>query len=135
VLDDARRAGTRELRLRLSSPRGAPYAHLEANLPGEWVEASVDGEKLAVSEIPAGRRGNFALTFYDLPEDGIEITLSIRSTGPIDATLTDYSNGLPEVPGIKIEPRPPEFMPAPYDFRDPTAVHKSFVLEGRKAQP
>jgi hypothetical protein len=32
------------------------------------------------------------------------------------------------VPGVEVEPRPPGFMPAPYDFCDPTAVHKSFEL-------
>ena len=71
----------------------------------------MDGEKIAVSEIPAEQRGNFALTFYNLPADGIEITLSVRSTEPISATVTDYSNGLPDVRGMEIEPRSPEFMP------------------------
>jgi hypothetical protein len=128
VLDDTTSAGTRELRLRLSSPRGALYAHLEANVPAQWTQASVDGEKITISQIPAEQRGNFVLTFYNLPKDGIEITLSVRSTEPISATVTDYSNGLPDVPGMEIEPRPPEFMPAPYDFRDSTAVNKSFEL-------
>jgi hypothetical protein len=128
VLGDETRADTRELQLRLSSPRGAPYAHLETDLPAEWSQASVDGEEIAASKIPPEQRRNFALTFYNLPEDGIEITLSVRSTEPIYATLTDYSNGLPDVPGVEVEPRPPGFMPAPYDFRDPTAVHKSFEL-------
>ena len=128
VLDDAASAGSRDLRLRLTSQRGAPYVHLEMDLPGEWTEASVDGEEIAVSEIPSERRGEFALTFYNLPQDGVEIRLSVRSTEPFEATLTDYSNGLPDVPGMEIEPRPPEFMPAPYDFCDPTAVHKTFEL-------
>ena len=128
ILDDTTSAGTRELRLSLSSPRGAPYAHLETDLPAEWTQASVDGEKIADSQIPAEQRKNFALTFYNLPREGIEITLSVRSTKPIGATLTDYSNGLPDPPGMEIEPRPPEFMPAPYDFRDPTVVQKSFEL-------
>jgi hypothetical protein len=129
VLDDTTSAGSRELRLRLSSLRGAPYAHLEMrNLPAEWTQANVDGEEIAVSQIPAEQRSNFAMTFYNLPEEGIEITLTLRSNGSIDATLTDYSNGLPDIPGMEIEQRPPEFMPAPYDFRDPTAVHRSFEL-------
>jgi hypothetical protein len=128
ILDDMTSAGTRELRLSLSSPRGAPYAHLETDLPAEWTQASVDGGKIAVSQIPAEQRRNFALTFYNLPREGIEITLSVRSTEPIGATLTDYSNGLPDPPGMEVEPRPPEFMPASYDFRDPTVVQKSFEL-------
>ena len=128
VLDDTTSAGTRQLRLSLSSPRGAPYAHLETDLPTEWTQASVDGEKIAVSQIPAEQRKTFALTFYNLPREGIEITLSVRSTEPISATVTDYSNGLPDLSRMEIEPRPPEFMPAPYDFRDPTVVQKSFEL-------
>jgi hypothetical protein len=129
VLDDAASEGTRELRLRLTSPRGAPYAHLQmTNMPAEWVRASVDGENVDVSDIPAQSRRSFAMMFYNLPESGIEIKLAVRSTEPIDATLTDYSNGLPDVPGMEVEPRPPEFMPAPYDFRDPTAVNKTFEL-------
>jgi hypothetical protein len=104
------------------------------DLPGQWVKASVDGQELSVAEILAEGRRGFALTFYNLPEGGVEIVLSVRSTGAIDATLTDSSNGLPEVPGMEIEPRPPEFMPAPYDFRDPTAVSKSWTLSAQKVR-
>jgi hypothetical protein len=49
----------------------------------------------------------------------------------VDATLTDYSNGLPEVPGMEIEPRPPDFVPALYDLWDPTAVSKSWNLPAK----
>jgi hypothetical protein len=98
------------------------------DLPGEWTQASVDGQVIDVSKVPAERRGTFAMTFYNLPDNGIEITLSVRSTESIDATLTDYSNGLPDLPGMTIKPRPPDFMPAPYDFRDPTAVNKTLEL-------
>ena len=128
VLDDLTSEDTRTLRLRLNSPRDAPYAHLQMALPSNIVEASVDGEEVELSEIPAEQRRSFPLVFYNLPEDGIEITLSVQSTESIDTTLTDYSNGLPQIPGTEIEPRPPEFMPVPYDFRDPTAVSKSFEL-------
>lgn len=58
----------------------------------------------------------------------MDITLSVSSSEPIGVTLTDYSNGLPDVPGMEIEPRSPGFMPAPYDLRDPTAVNKRFEL-------
>lgn len=126
VIEDTASEGVRTLRLRLLSPRSAPYAHLETVLPTQWTEASVNGEKIDVTKVPAQSRRNFALTFYNLPEEGVEISLSVRSTRPIGATLTDYSNGLPKVPGMEIEARPPESMPAPYDFRDPTAVSKSF---------
>ena len=50
------------------------------------------------------------------------------SSGPTEVTLTDCSDGLPDVTGMEIEPRPPEFMPAFLDFRDRTAMSKSFEL-------
>jgi hypothetical protein len=62
---------------------------------------------------------------YNLDSDGIEITLSVRSTGDITGTLTDYTNGLPDIPGLNVDSRPADLMPAPYDFRDPTAVTRT----------
>lgn len=50
------------------------------------------------------------------------------SSGPTEVTLTYCSNGLPDVTGMEIEPRPPEFMAAFLDFRDRTAMSKSFEL-------
>ena len=47
--------------------------------------------------------------FYDMPEEGMGSSLTVRSADAIDATLTDYSNGLPGVPGTNVKPRPPEF--------------------------
>jgi hypothetical protein len=46
----------------------------------------------------------------------------------IYATLSNYSNGLSGIRGTEIEPHPPELVPAPYDFRDSTAVSISFEL-------
>jgi hypothetical protein len=126
MLDDNACRGIRSLRLRLTSPRGAPYAHLETDLPASWTQARVDGENIDVSKILMQSRRSFALTFYNLPEEGVEI--SLRSTGLSKVVLTDYSNGLPDVPGMEIKARPPEYMPASYDFRDPTAVNKSLEL-------
>lgn len=58
---------------------------------------------------------------------GLEIVLELQ--GSIPVTLTGYSNGLPDLFASTITPRPAEFMPAPYDFRDPTIVHTSLTIE------
>jgi hypothetical protein len=128
TLEDTTSEGVRTLRLRLVSARGAPYVHLQIDLPGEWVEARVNGEEIEASRVPVEQRRRFALMFYNLPEEGVDVTLSVRSKDNIDATITDYSNGLPDVPGMEVESRPPEFMPAFLDFRDPTVVYRSFEL-------
>lgn len=56
------------------------------------------------------------------------VDLTLRGDGAITGTLADYSNGLPSLPGMTVTPRPAGFVPAPFDFRDPTAVHRSVQI-------
>lgn len=123
VVADTTTAGVRTLELRLTSPRGAPVAHLDLELPGDLVGATVGGRTVEVDE-SAGIR-DFPLAAYNVPARGLDITLSLRSADPITGRLTDYSNGLPAIDGMTVTERPADFMPAPYDFRDPTAVTRS----------
>jgi hypothetical protein len=37
------------------------------DFPGEWTEASVDGEEIDVSKVPAEQRGTFAMTQLKSP--------------------------------------------------------------------
>jgi hypothetical protein len=128
VQEDTTRDGIRTLRLHLASPRGAPYLHTDLALPGDLVAATIDGQPLDVSGIPDAQRQRFALMFYNLPKEGVDVSLSVGGAGPIKGALADFSNGLPDGPGLSITPRPPEFMPAPYDFRDPTVVRTSLTF-------
>jgi hypothetical protein len=138
VTEDASVDGLRSLRLRLVSPRGAYAAHLDLSLPGELVAVTVAGRAVPVASgslndayvIPAGTR-RLPLMVHNLPAEGLEIRITVQGNGPITGTLHDYSNGLPAAPGITVAPRPPEYMPAPYDFRDPTVVRAAIALPGR----
>jgi hypothetical protein len=68
-----------------------------------------------------------ALTqFIPVPIDGFEMAISAQSAAPLQILATDYSNGLPDLPGIP--PRPADTMPAPYDFADPTIVTRSLTV-------
>jgi hypothetical protein len=135
VVEDARAGGARTLRLRLTSPRGAYAAHLDLTLPGDLIAATVAGQPVTIATgptndnyaVPAGAR-RLPLMVHNLPAEGIEIALRVQGTGPIAVTLQDFSNGLPAVPGVTITPRPAQYMPAPYDFRDPTVVRTAFEL-------
>jgi hypothetical protein len=118
-------------------PRGAYAAHLDMTLPGDLIAATIAGHTVDIATgpmndnyvIPAGTR-RLPLMVHNLPAEGLEVTLAVQGTGPIGVALQDFSNGLPAVPGLTVTPRSPEFMPAPYDFRDPTVVRRSFVLGG-----
>jgi hypothetical protein len=126
VLDDTTSDGLRTLQLRIRSHRGAPMVHADLNLPGDLVAASVDGQALKVDEGAALR--HFPIAAYNPGTQGIDVTITVRSTQAITGTLTDFSNGLPDLPGITVSERPTEYMPAPFDFRDPTVVHTEITL-------
>jgi hypothetical protein len=124
VLESRQQGDQRTVRLRIASPRGAPYAHLDLALPGELTGAIVNGKPVNVTDIPTHRRQRFTLLYFGLPRGGVELDLTLRGDGAITGTLVDYSNGLPSLPGMTVTPRPAGFVPAPFDFRDPTAVHR-----------
>lgn len=120
ILDDATADGVRTVRLRIGSPRGAPMVHADLTLPGELVAAAVDGRALVVDAAAPVRR--LPIAAYNPGPSGVEVTIAVRGTGPITGVLTDHSNGLPVLPGMTVSERPVGFMPAPFDFRDPTVV-------------
>jgi hypothetical protein len=112
--------------MRITSPRGAAMVHADLTLPGDLVAAGVEGKPVKVDEAAALRR--FPIAAYNPGAKGIEVTISVRSTATITGTLADFSNGLPNLPGTTISERPAEYMPAPFDFRDPTVVHTAVTL-------
>ena len=59
---------------------------------------------------------------------GLQVTIAVSSTERITGTLTDFSNGLPDLPGMSVTDRSAEYMPAPFDFRDPTVVRTLLEL-------
>ncbi|HEX5384469.1 MAG TPA: M28 family peptidase, partial [Propionibacteriaceae bacterium] len=124
VLMSQQRGDQRVLRVRIASPRNAQYMHLDLALPGELTGATANGQPVNVADIPSHRRQRFTLLYFGLPRDGVEVDLSLRGDGAITGTLVDYSNGLPSLRGMTVRPRPAGFIPAPFDFRDPTAVHR-----------
>lgn len=120
VLDDTTANAVRTVRLLLTSPRGAPTAHVDLKLPGDLVAATVGGEVIAVDASASQRR--LPLAVDNLGDDGIELSMWVDSTAAITGAITDFSNGLPEISGMTITDRSDAYMPAPFDFRDPTAV-------------
>jgi hypothetical protein len=128
VLRSQQQGDQRVLRVRIASPRNAPYMHLDLALPGELTGAIVNGKPVNVADIPMHRRQRFTLLYFDLPRGGVEVDLSLRGDGAVTGTLIDYSNGLPSLPGMTVTPRSASFVPAPFDFRDPTAVHRKVEI-------
>jgi hypothetical protein len=128
-LEDTVEGGTRTLRLRVASSRGAPNAAVSVQAQGEIVAASVDGKEIERGGVPKNRRDRLAFSYAGVPEDGFELSLTVDSSEPVEVTVEDISEGLPEVPGMLIEPREPWMMPLQTQAMDPTKVRKSFLFE------
>ncbi len=132
VVDDSQREDGREMTLQITSPRAASDLRVEILVDGQIVAASVDGVAIDSKVLPLVQPHRLQVVYIAFPREGIPLKLAVKSAEPIKVRLTDYSHGVPVIPGLTIKPRPADVMPIPSDLLDPTSVSKSFVLSGGK---
>ena len=82
----------------------------------------------------------WGIVYLALPSEGIEVDLSFKASENPQLTLIDQSDGLPNIPGFHVEPRPNDRMALPvvWPFFDSTVlVSRTFpnVPEKNPAQP
>jgi hypothetical protein len=114
VLSERRDAGTRRVRARLTSPRGAPVALLVLPDGGEIASLAAEGVEVAP---PSGkvrrRRGGFRVhAFAALPAEGLELELVLRGEGPVPLLVVDESPGLPDGGDLLLRARPRTAVPS-----------------------
>lgn len=124
VVNDETNNNQRTLRLRVKSPRQAQIITLAVDADAQVTSSSVNGKEIK------GRYGAgipWALRYYGLPQDGIEVTLVSSKAGtPISVRVVDQSYGLPTGGQISVQPRSENMMPAMLPFTDSTFVTKSY---------
>ncbi len=130
VLEDATAGGQRTLRLRATSPRGAPNLYLDLTAPGDITAATLDGSPLDLGAWPPGQRARFRVAYHAVPAEGVVVGLTFSGAGPVAVHIEDRSNGLPSVPGVASPPRPADTMPAPFELADPTVVTRTLSVGG-----
>jgi hypothetical protein len=105
--------GRRRLRLRLTSPRGAPVASVYLPTSAGIEEARIDGRP--VPPPPAGRfapaPGWRGLADVTLAPGGCELQLVLKATGPLAWYVIDISPGLPPSGRPLLAARPPTAAP------------------------
>ena len=111
VLEDTIEAGVRTLRLLIRSAPGTRVVWVA--VPGaEVLRGSVNGKSLPEPNTPEKRK-EWQLRYTAPPPEGVELTLSVRAAGELSLVLTDVADGLPEVGGASLRPRPADLMPSP----------------------
>jgi hypothetical protein len=128
ILDDKTEGGLRTLRLQVTSPRKAPTLSVYWKRELKLGALVVNGKRIVphVSNIPSPSAEYRGLFCFGLPEEGIELSLEIKSSDPVMLKVEDRSYGLPGIPSNPYKDRPDYIVPA--DNSDCTIVMKSVAF-------
>jgi hypothetical protein len=115
VLQDSVTAGKRRLRLRLTSPRGAPVGTVVVPAAAKLELVNVEGQTAFTADGQGpGAGGGSAwrqITTLSVPPQGIEIEIILGSTQPTDWYVFDRSYGLPPSGQALLAARPRSAVP------------------------
>ena len=122
TLEDSTTGGERRLRLRLVSPRQARIIWLQVE-KATVLAATIEGRKVQANEVDR-RNKTWGIVYLALPPEGIEVDLSFKASENPQLTLIDQSDGLTNIPGFHVEPRPNDRMalPVAWPFFDSTVL-------------
>jgi hypothetical protein len=100
---DTPAADSRRLALRLTPQRAVRLVTLHVAAGTEVLAAEVQGRPIVPDNRPNGRWG-WGFVFHAPPAGGIEIILTVRTTGPVTFRVMDGSDGLAGLPGFRERP-------------------------------
>ncbi|HUW62935.1 MAG TPA: M20/M25/M40 family metallo-hydrolase [Candidatus Bathyarchaeia archaeon] len=105
VISDTRRNdGSRDVSLRLTSPRRVPEIRFYIDAPTRVLQATVDGRQIRVGRFSSSR-GGWWFHYEIFPRSGeATVDLVIEGKGPVTGRVLEKSYELPPVP---YAPRPP----------------------------
>jgi hypothetical protein len=112
TLDDSVSGNERLLRLRLTSLRHADVLWVALE-KATVLRATIGGKKLPSKMVePNDRLWGF---YYAVPPpDGVELDIAVGLADAPRLTLTDQTNGLPDIPGLHMKPRADDQMALHY---------------------
>jgi len=109
VTDDVTFGEVRDIRVLISSPRGAGILWLGVE-NARVLAADVNGKKVTV---PTAGVDHWSLAYVGAPANGFLVTLKVPASQTPTITVVDETQGLPRIPGKLFRPRPADLMPDP----------------------
>lgn len=115
----------RSLKVRITSPRGAPSVRVYLDSEVEVLNAMVEGKPVDQDGAP---RRHWGMNYQALPPEGINLTLQVRSNEPVKIRVMDQSYELPQLSASQ-KARPADTMPASLlPYSDSTLISKTFTF-------
>jgi hypothetical protein len=118
LLSEEKSGDQRTMRLLLDPQRAVRFTTLHVS--AEVVSASIGGRTLA------GGPSGWGFVFHAPAETGVEIALTVRSSGPVTFRAMDGSDDLPSIPGF--QPRPAGVGVLGSHSSELVAVAKTYTL-------
>lgn len=123
VLADTTSGGQRTLRLKISTPEDVPDSQVRLSASGSIIAVTVNGTPL---DLAGQSTDTVQLNLTGRHKGGTSLELVIP-TGPLSVVVQDHHLGLPNIPGLTIEPRPAWMVAAPLnDVADATIVSRTW---------
>ena len=130
IVSDNAHNDVRTLRLHIRSPRSAEIVSVYFDPDIPVLSATINDKPLnlgnKVAGSPAGAKWGFH--YYGLPHEGVELTLELKSSGPVKLRVNDRSYGLPDLPGLVVKNRPDHIIPSTSPLSDVTMVSRVFTF-------
>jgi len=122
---DTQSGDTRVLRLLLRPQRPVRLTTLHVEAGVTVTAATIGGREVPATAKPNGPWG-FGFVFHAPPAAGVEITLTVKATGPVKFRAMDGSDGLSTLPGF--HPRPADVGVLGSHSSELLAVAKTYTL-------
>jgi hypothetical protein len=100
---DTRSGDSRVMKLLLQPQRQVRFTTLHVAADVTVTAATIGGREVPATAKPDGPWG-FGFVFHGPPAEGVEITLTVRGTGPVKFRAMDGSDGLTALPGFHARP-------------------------------
>jgi hypothetical protein len=136
LLSNRSSAGTRTLRLHITTPKQMPWVEVSIDSTGPISGITLAGTRIPYENDPAQLPPNGYLKTFQYwapPAQGFDFSVEVSTPGKVKVLVRNYGFGLPRIPGFRYNPRPADRMPLAREFlpknrTDTVLVVKSFIF-------
>ena len=128
MLEDKTDNGVRTLHFSIVPTQAGANVSALVDPKAEVLSATINGKPVVKREPRGGGQPSapWKLHYWATPADGIDLILEVKAPQPMRVLLVERSDGLPEVPGLSIKPRPEYMIPSSFSASDATLVRKLY---------